>query len=275
MKSLNFIKKTSLRLIFLAVLSAIAAQTFFAQIRIGEIEINGIRRPKITKDKKPPENNGNGGDQNGTSESKPENRETDSTSAEDPPLLFVMLSDIETAKEEVDSYTAATKMYLVSSASAPWLLRAVSRKAREEYAADKKLDDWRKANAGNKFDTALDALAASAAKKLPGYIPHTKNFANRDAAIERMMKAQLKNSATLKTFGIGIFHATWQIEKNDLGIPTNRYREAYIWAKDPADDHNYCHLYGFVVKQDYAGGGAYGATSAYLNTDALFGCPAN
>lgn len=73
---------------------------------------------------------------------------------------------------------------------------------------------------------------------------------------------------------IGIFNANWQIEKNDLGIPVNRYREAFIWGKDSADDYQYCHLYGFVIQQDYSGGGTYGATWVYQNTDTLFGCPA-
>jgi hypothetical protein len=277
MKSLKSINRWILKLTFPAVVLTVAAPALFAQIKIGEIEINGIKRPKITKRKNPP---GNNESQNPQPETKTDGQTTNSTTrstADEPPewWLNVMLGDIGTAKEEVDTYTREGKMYLVSSASAPWLLRAVSEKARTEFAVDKKFNDWRKANAGNKFDTALDALAASAAKKLPGYIPNNNNFANRDVALEKMMKAQLKNLATLQQFKIGLFHASWVIEKNDAGLPANRYREAYIWAKDSADDHNYCHLYGFVVKQDYAGGGTYGATGIYLNTDALFGCPAN
>lgn len=273
MKSLNFLHRTIVQTVFLAVVLAIAAPVLFAQIKIGEIEINGIKRPKIKKTKNPP---GNSENQNPQPETEPENQATVSKTDEPPEWwLNVMLGDIGTAKEEVDTYTREGKMYLVSSPSAPWLLRAVSQKAREEFAVDKKFNDWRKANAGNKFDTALDALAASAAKKLPAYIPNNNNFAYRDAALEQMMKARLKNPATLKQFKIGLFHAAWVIEKNDSGLPANRYREAYIWAKDSADDHNYCHLYGFVVQQDYAGGGTYGATTVYLNTDALFGCPAS
>ncbi len=271
MKSLKFIKQTGVRLIFSAAILSITSQSFLAQIKIGAIEIGGIKRPTATRDKNP-----QGKNQKGNPVTKPETQE-ESSKTDDPPewWLKVIASDIAKAKEEVDSYTQAGKMYLVSSPSAPWLLRAVSSKAREEFAVDKKMNDWRQANAGNKFDTGLDELAASAAKKLPGYIPNLNNFANRDAAIEQMMKAKLKNFATLKLFKIGLFHANWIIEKNDPGLPTSRYREAYIWAKDASDDHNYCHLYGFVVQQDYAGGGTFGATYAYLNTDTLFGCPAN
>ena len=244
---------------------AFAAFAANAQIRIGEIEINALKCRKSTPDESLAENV-----QRAESEIK-----TEEANADEPPewWLKVIVGDIEQAKVEVDSYTPATKMYLVSSASAPWLLRAVSAKAREEFALDKKLNDWRKASAGNPFDTALDALAESAAKKLPGYAPNANFFAHRDAALELSMKSKLKNPASLKILRTGLFQANWIIEKNDGGLPANRYREAFILAKDSSDDHNYCHLYGFVVQQDYAGGGTYGATYVYLNTDALFGCP--
>jgi hypothetical protein len=272
MKSLKFISRKSGKITVLAIILVITTQNYFAQIKIGGIKIDGIKSTIKTKEEKPKEN----------TETKPESAETASTNtqngSEDPPewWLNVMVSDINQAKEEVDLYTnPEERLYLVSTPSSPWLLRAVSSKAREEFSNDKKLGDWRKANAGNKFDTALDELAAAAAKKLPIYIPNSKNFNIRDAALEQMIKAKLKNSATLKISKIGLLHSIWVVEKNDLGIPLNRYREAFIWAKDSADDHKYCHQYGFVIQQDYAGGGTYGATYAYLNTDNLFGCPAN
>lgn len=197
-----------------------------------------------------------------------------SGNADDPPLMFVWISDIARAKEDVDSYTPEGKIYMVRSIEMPWLVRAFSKTARDAFAVEKKFDDWRKANPGNKWDAALDDLAASAAKKLPTYLPAAKNFAIRDANLEKMMIAKLKSGPGIKIEKIGIFHSAWQIEKNGLGIPENRYREAYIWGRDPKDEHPYCHLYGFVIQQDYSGGGTYGATWVYQNTDAIFGCPA-
>lgn len=271
MKSLKLINPVSLAVIFL-----IAAQANYAQINIGGISIPRIKRPDKTKPEKPdvkpqptPENSG--------TTSTTENSNTAQNTTDEPPQWWInaMLGDIKDAKADVDEYTPEGKIYLVRSTLSGWLLRAVSQKAREEFAKDKKFSEWRTANAGNKYDTALDALAASAAKKLPGYIPNAKNFALRDAALERMMKQKLKNAATLKIHKIGIFDANWRIERNSSGIPTSRYREAYIWGKDSADDFQYCHLYGVVLQQDYSGGGTFGATYAYINTDSLFGCPAN
>lgn len=172
MKSLNLINTKSVEFsivaIILAIILLVIAQSLFAQTKIGGIKIDGIKLP----------------DTKGTTKPKPkpdattDNTQTTSTNSQntkdDPPdwFLNVMLSDIEKAKGEVDLYTnPEERLYLVSTPSSPWLLRAVSAKARDEYAIDKKFNDWRKANAGNKFDTALDGLAASAAKKLPAYIP--------------------------------------------------------------------------------------------------------
>lgn len=262
------IKQDRLEVVIITVVAILVffvalSQEVFSQVRIGGISIDAVKRTDVKQVAK-----------TGTKD------QTDGSTAnavgDDPPDSFLrgMVYDIGEAKQDVESYTPQGKIYLVRSTLMPWLIRAISPKAREAFAVEKKFNDWRKANTGNKFDTELDALAAAAAAKLPAYVPHANNFAIRDAALERMMVAKLKNGGTVKIQKIGIFHANWQIEKNSLGLPENRYREAYIWGKDSADDHSYCHLYGFVIQQDYSGGGTYGATWVYQNTDAIFGCPA-
>lgn len=264
MKLLKFIKQENAKLLILTIIILIAAAVNYPQIKIGGIKIPEVSVPKRTKkpEPKPEPNTGN------SSETK--------TNQDDPVASFAegFAYDINEAKGDVEVWEIEGRAYFVRSTHQKWLLFAVSQKAREAFAVEKKFNDWRKANPGNKFDTALDGLALAAAKKLPLYIPHSNNFAVKDAVAETMMKGKLKNLATAKIIKIGMFHANWQIEKNDLGIPKNRYREGFIWAKDSADDHNYCHLYGFVIQQDYSGGGSYGATYTYLNTDTLFGCPA-
>jgi len=258
-------EKLDISIIFLAValIIFIVAKNVYPQITIGDPLVDGTKKTT--------------GRDKSSELSRSEIKRTNTTSTDEPPEWFVkvVVGDINDAKADVDSYTPEGKIYLVRSPLAPWLLRAVSQKAREAFAVDKKFQDWRKATPGNKYDTGLDALAASAAQKLPSYIPGPKNFVFRDPTMEKVMKDKLKNLATLKVHKIGLFHSSWVIEKDSSGFPANRYREAYIWAKDSADDHPYCHLYGFIVQQDYAGGGAYGATGVILNTDALFGCPAN
>lgn len=272
MKLLKFIKNN--KLFILAVILLITIQTSFAQIRIGGIKIPEVNIP-ITKGTKKPEPKPESTTGN-TQTNNTENSTETKTGQDDEKARFaeMFVYDINEAKGDVDIWEIEGRAYFVRSTHQKWLAMAVSQKMREAFAIEKKFNDWRKANPGNKFDTALDGLAVAATKKLPLYIPHNNNFAIKDVSSENLMKGKLKNSATAKIIKIGMFHANWQIEKNDIGIPKNRYREGFIWAKDSADDHNYCHLYGFVIQQDYSGGGTYGATYAYLNTDTLFGCPA-
>ena len=163
MKSSNSINQKNVELSVLAIVVVaillVMAQAIFAQIRIGGITIGGVKRPATV----------NGGKQTG--EAEPQNQGIASNvSLDEPPEWFVkvMVGDIQKAKEEVESYTAEGKIYLVSTPSSPWLLRAVSPKAREAFAIDKKFNDWSKANSGNKYDAGLDALASSAAKKAAG-----------------------------------------------------------------------------------------------------------
>lgn len=275
MKLLKFIKQENNKLLILTIILMLASMVNHAQIRIGGIKIPevNINVPKGTKKPEPkPENNTNNNQNNTNSETSTEVK----TNQDDPIARFAegFAYDINEAKGDVDIWEIEGRQYFVRSTHQKWLLFALSQKAREAFAVEKKFNDWRKANPGNKFDTALDTLAAAAIKKLPLYIPHNNNFAVKEASSENLMKGKLKNAATAKIIKIGMFHANWQIEKNDIGIPKSRYREGYIWAKDSADDHNFCHLYGFVIQQDYSGGGTYGTTYAYLNTDTLFGCPA-
>jgi len=77
-----------------------------------------------------------------------------------------------------------------------------------------------------------------------------------------MMIGALKNASTVKIHKIGLEGAVWLIDKNDFGIPTDRFKRGYIWARDTSDDHPYCHVYTIIIQQDYAGGGTYGASWA-------------
>ncbi len=88
-----------------------------------------------------------------------------------------------------------------------------------------------------------------------------------------MVKQSLKNAATLKVHKIGFEEANWLIEKNELGIPLNRYKHGHVWARDSADDHPYCHLYVIYLQQNYAGGGRYGQAFTNIRDDQIVGCP--
>lgn len=152
-----------------------------------------------------------------------------------------------------------------------WIPVAVSQRARQEYF--KRNGGPKAAERQAALTPALDALAAAAAKKLPLFKPNPSVFAYRNPAGEQMAIRGLKNASTLKVSKAGFEEANWLIEKNALGIPLNRYKHGYIWARDSADDHQYCHLYIIYLQQDYAGGGRYGQSFTKIRDDQIVGCP--
>ncbi len=243
-------------------------ETSSAQITINIPKIPKIKKPKA----KTPEpekttktaTEGKTTVQDSTAKTETENDEMDFR-------LTFFLEEIAKTQKSVERYNPDDYLYLVSGGSeSEWLLRAVSMREREKWAKD-----WlKKPIEQKKFAEALDALSASAARKMPDYTPGAKNFAFRNAAEEKMMKATLKNAATLEIIKIGLFHGNWQISKNDYGLPNARYKQGFIWVRNTADDHPYCHLYQVNIIQDYAGGGTYAASYARFLGDTLFGCPA-
>ncbi len=186
-----------------------------------------------------------------------------------PVAMGFVIDEIKKIREQVEEF-GDDDAYLVTPSEGEWLLRALSAKERERWAKS----FFKSSEAGKtKAYQELDALSISAAKKLPDYTPGNQNFAFHNKAEETMMKAALKNSASLTVHKIGQFHGEWQIAKNDLDIPVSRYKQGYIWARDSKDDFAFCHLYQVNIIQDYAGGGKYGASYAKFLGDTLFGCP--
>ena len=184
--------------------------------------------------------------------------------------LTFFLEKIAKAQQAADEYTPETRSYLVGSGEYEWLERAVSPKAREEWSKK-----WlTKPNEQKKFNEVLDALAATAAKKLPLCQTNPKAYNFRNPSGETMMKAKLGSLSKLKIHKIGFKEAAWLIDKNSLGIPTARYKHGMLWVRDSTDDHPYCKVLYINIIQDYAGGGTYGASYAKFIGSELAGCPA-
>ncbi|HSS21669.1 MAG TPA: hypothetical protein VLL54_16470 [Pyrinomonadaceae bacterium] len=185
--------------------------------------------------------------------------------------LPVFLSDIKKAQEEAERYSPADVLYLVSAGEpSEQLLYAVSRRAREEWAAKWLKDPSSRAE----FDTEWDKLAAIAAKKIPTYKPSPGSYRFRDPAGEKLLMGALKNPATLKIFRIGTDTAGWEIQRDSDNLPSYRYKTMKVYFRDPNDDHPFCRVVSARIKQDYAGGGRYN-TEIYRSSvsDEIFGCP--
>jgi hypothetical protein len=183
----------------------------------------------------------------------------------------IMLDELKKKQAEVEAFDPASPNRAFDLFTPYWIPVAVSRTARKEYF--KRNGGPKSAEREAALTPALDALAAAAAKKLPLFKPNPSVFANRNPAGEQMAVRGLKNAATLRVHKIGFEEANWLIEKNALGIPLNRYKHGYIWARDGGDDHPYCHLYIIYLQQDYAGGGRYGQSFTKIRDDQIVGCP--
>ncbi|HEX3085906.1 MAG TPA: hypothetical protein VHP99_15335 [Pyrinomonadaceae bacterium] len=185
--------------------------------------------------------------------------------------LSVFLGDITKAQNEAERYTPADYLYLVSAGGpSEQLLYAVSRRAREEWAAK-----WLKDPASRaQFDAEWDKLAAIAGKKIPTYKPSAASYRFRDPAGEKMLMGAIKNPSTLKIIRIGTDTAGWEIQKDSDNLPSYRYKTMKVYFRDPNDDHPYCRVISARIKQDYAGGGRFNP-EIYRSSvsDEIFGCP--
>jgi hypothetical protein len=183
--------------------------------------------------------------------------------------LDIHLGKIAERQNEVSSFTPE-RGWFTRGFTYDHLLFAVSPSAREKWLKDSNALQFKECP---NLVSALDKLAAAAAEKFPLYTANPKAYNLRNPAEEKMMKATLKNAAAVKIHKIGLNQASWLISKNELGLPTSRYKHGFIWFRDPADDHPYCHFYYVNILQDYAGGGTYGASYALFVEDGLAGCP--
>ena len=185
--------------------------------------------------------------------------------------LPVFLDDIKKAQSEVDRYTPQDFLFLVSDGGdSNALLRAVSPKAREEWAKE-----WLKnADSRKEFNQAWDELAKAAAKKIPLYKPSAESFKFRYPAGEKLLMDSFKSTATLKIFRTGTDTAGWDIQKDSSNFPSYRYKDVRVYFRDSSADHPYCSVVTARVKQDYAGGGIYNQ-KVYRSSvsEEIYGCP--
>lgn len=272
MKTLKTKRRVSSFACIAAAISLLTADHSTAQIKIGRVTINIPEISRLPRSEKPattptaseetPETNIGGPAAHSSGPGIPSKPQSDAR-------LEILLELIDKRKREVETFDPAERTQLVTMSTPELFLPAISMRARAAYYKRDQLNERQQAA----MNPALDSLAAAAGKKLSLYKPDATLFGFHNPSAESLMKQSLKNAATLKVHRSGIKEAVWLIEKNELGIPLDRFKHGYIWARDNGDDHPYCHLYTIHVQQNYAGGGTYGAVFARLSDDVIVGCP--
>lgn len=182
------------------------------------------------------------------------------------------IGDIKETKEAFDRNDSREGFRLSQKTNNDWVRIAFSKAARANFIASYNIEKLTPA-AQNEIKRLLDALAVSANAAVQERRPLDSSFSFKNPALDRLIKTKLGNSATLKYFNSGFTTAGWNIQSNNLGIPRYRFKRGYIYAKDSADEHKFCHLYYISVRQDYAGGGTYGSAFADYESDTLVACP--
>ncbi|MEZ5429049.1 MAG: hypothetical protein R2747_22575 [Pyrinomonadaceae bacterium] len=248
-----------------------------------------IKIPKITKKENPPPDDKSGSEdrnwevgtgrtlsqgraENGLGTGRAPSQRGDKWSNN--PIAGHHLDKITKLTTKVEGFNPRKDTRLFQNDDEEYALYAISKKVRDKFFEVNKEIFGDRNSPNNPLDPALDKLSDAVAEKLPGFIPHRNNFAFHNAAYEKMMRGRLRNLSTLTIHQIGLFDRNWIISKNDYGIPVKRYKQGFVWARDSADDHPYCHLYLVDITQDYSGGGTYDSAYALYDGDKLFGCPA-
>jgi len=107
------------------------------------------------------------------------------------------------------------------------------------------------------YDTAIDALIAEE-RKQAGEWGWGATF--HDPTIEAKARSWLTElDPQAKVISMGLTDATWEVNKNSIGIPEGRYRRGLVMYRKPGVD--LCVVAKFSFEQSYIGGGRYDAMS--------------
>jgi hypothetical protein len=186
--------------------------------------------------------------------------------------VSVWLYDISEAQADIDIYTnPKDRTYLVRPVFEGWLRSAFIKNEREDWAKTTKMN----AEDRSKINAALDALASSASKKLPAFIPEPEKFAYGTETEKELLKSVITgDKSSLKYHKVGLQDKTWRIEKDNYDVPTGRRKWGYIWFRNPSiKDHPWCSVFEVYLYQPYQGGGTYGETVAHFERKWISGCP--
>lgn len=183
-------------------------------------------------------------------------------------VMDIYFKDIAATKKEAEEFKPGSRDYYVSDFSDrenKYLKASLSASRRKEW-----MQTW-PANFVQCINPALDELAVIAKKTLPGYTP--TGYTLGTPAELKVLKSGVNDLAQATVFKAGISSPSWNISKNSLGIPNNRYKYGLIWAKYPTTDDGFCRIIYVNLVQEYAGGGTYGESYGNFIKSEYAGCP--
>ena len=277
-------KNVILMFAFLSVF-ALGFQAASAQITITVPKIPKIKKDKPkqetpTQEQTSPTTNTNQSNENssdGNQNSQNETKKSDQDIKYYTNVVYKLyLDDLEATVKSAEEYTPQSDGAVYTySERYDWGLISVSPSARKDsLLGEAEFAAWLKANPKNRWDVALDKLAALLAKNMPAFKGGLADYKFRNPADEKVLKTAFEDITRYQIYSYGIKEGSWLIEKDNYNFPTARYKHAVFYLRDKKGDHPYCYLTFVNIIQDYAGGGTYAASRARFIEDQVVGCPA-
>ncbi len=183
-----------------------------------------------------------------------------------------ILKEIDGAKTAASNFTGGTEGLYVCSGCYDYMYCAVSTSYRKDWF-DRMTGFNSDAESVKNINAAFDDLKSVCASKISLFKMQDWYYKYADSGNETVMKNYLKNANALTIYKKGMSDADWQIEKDAFNVPIYRYKRGQMLVRNSANDHPYCKGLFYVIKQDYSGGGNYGASYVKEYHEELCGCP--
>jgi hypothetical protein len=188
-------------------------------------------------------------------------------SPNDPRAILVYEFQIDELIKSAKNFQGGSEGLYKNDFSREWAFRIVSDSSKARFFRTSG------ANIGEQMRTKLVQKLESAksivAPKLYMFKPADKDFISKNSVLEKLMSVTLEPQVVIKKSGL--LHSDWQVVKTPIGIPDHRYKDGTLWIRNPKDDHPYCQVIYFRIKEVYQGSG-YGSAAVSNATPYLCGC---
>jgi len=188
-------------------------------------------------------------------------------STNDPRAILVYEFQIDELIKSAKNFQGGSEGLYKNDLSREWAFRIVSdySKARFFRTSGANIGEQMRIKLVQKMESAKSIVAP----KINLLKPADKDFMSKNSVLEKLISEQLEPQVIIKKSGL--LHSDWQVVLSPLGTPDHRYKDGTLWVRNPKDDHPYCQVIYFRIKEIYQGS-SYGSSAVSNATPYLCGC---
>lgn len=185
----------------------------------------------------------------------------------DPRAIIVYEFQIDELVKSAKNFQGGSEGLYKNDFSREWAFRIVSDSSRAMFfrTVGANIGEQMRNNLVRKMEAAKSILES----KINLYIPETSAFIHKNTSLETLLKSQMETHVIIKKSGLQ--HNDWQVVKTPLGAPDHRYKDGALWIRNPKDDHAFCQVVYFRIKEVY-NGSTYERSNVSSATSYLCGC---